>query len=291
MGGADGGGPEPLPVRHQRREALRLLPQPDGAQAVVHDDLRGHRPEPRAPLQGDGLRLVAGEDRGVHVDAPVPGVQRRAPAAGVAGGEDRRAADPRVHGDERQARDRVARRAGAVAPGPADRAADPARDRRAPAVPGQRGRRLSLDGARVGDLVRRRGAAHPSGDPDRIVAGRRALHPRRAVDRAASPRQPAADHDAPAPARSRQHRARGRARRGHDARRRLRGRYGPRRGRARRARRRPRHGRRDHAGRGVADRAVPLGRAADRGAGRAPQAVRLRRDRRREPAQPQERRP
>ena len=88
---------EPLPVRHQRRQAVRLLPQPDGAQAVVHDDLRGHRPEPRAPLQGDRLRLVAREDRGVHVDAAVPGVRGRAPAAGVAGGQGRRHPDPRVH--------------------------------------------------------------------------------------------------------------------------------------------------------------------------------------------------
>ena len=97
VGGPDRGGAQPLPVRHQRRQAVRHLPQPDGPQAVVHDDLRGHRPEPRAPLQGDGLRLVAGEDRGVHVDAPVPGVRGRAAAAGVAGGQGRRDADPRVH--------------------------------------------------------------------------------------------------------------------------------------------------------------------------------------------------
>ena len=154
------------------------LPQPDGAQAVVHDDLRGHRPQPRAPLQGDGLRLVAGEDRGVHVDAAVPGVQGRAAAAGVAGGQGRRDSDPRVHGAERQAGDRVDGRAGALEPGPGDRAADPARDRRAAAVPGQRGRRLPVDGAGFVDAVGWRGAADPAGDPDRLVAGRRALHPR-----------------------------------------------------------------------------------------------------------------
>ena len=105
-----GGAAGPLPLRHQRRPDLRLLPQPDGPQALVHDDLRGDRPQPRAPLQGDGLRLVAREDRGVHVGAAVPGVQGRAAAAGVAGGQGRRAADPRVHGAERQARARVARR-------------------------------------------------------------------------------------------------------------------------------------------------------------------------------------
>ena len=141
---------------------------------------------------------------------------------------------------ERQARDRVAGGAGALQPGPRDRAADPARDRRAAAVPGQRRRRLPVDGARVGDAVGRRGAADPAGDPDRLVAGRRALHPRRAVDRPAPARQRAADRDAGAAARPRQHRARGRARRGHDARRRLRGRHGPGRRRARRPRRRRR---------------------------------------------------
>ena len=75
----------------ERRPDLRHLPQPDGAQALLHDALRGHRPEPRAPLQGDRLRLVAREDRGVHDDAAVPGVQGRAAAAGVARGAGRRA--------------------------------------------------------------------------------------------------------------------------------------------------------------------------------------------------------
>ena len=69
----------------------------DRAQALVHDELRGHRPEPRAPLPGDRLRLGAREDRGVHDDAAVPGVQGRAAAARVARGEGRRDGDPRVH--------------------------------------------------------------------------------------------------------------------------------------------------------------------------------------------------
>ena len=64
-----GGAAGPVPVRHERRPDLRHLPQPDGAQALLHDELRGHRPQPRAALQGDRLRLVAGEDRGVHDDA------------------------------------------------------------------------------------------------------------------------------------------------------------------------------------------------------------------------------
>ena len=52
--------------------------------------------------QRDRLRLVAREDRGVHVGAAVPGLQGRAAAAGVAGGHGRRHGDPRVHRAERE---------------------------------------------------------------------------------------------------------------------------------------------------------------------------------------------
>ena len=50
--------------------------------------------------------------------------------------------DPRVHGDEREAVAGVGRRARAVGHRPGDRAADPARDRGAAALPRQRRRRL-----------------------------------------------------------------------------------------------------------------------------------------------------
>ena len=287
VGGPGGRPAEPLPLRHERGQAVRLVPQPDGAQAVVHDDLRGHRPEPRAPLSRDGQRLVAREDRGVHVGAAVPRVRRRAAAAGVAGGEGRRAGDPRVQRAQRQALDRVAGRARAVRPRPRDRAADPARDRRAAALPRQRGRRLPVDGPRIGHAVRRRGAADPARHADRLLAGRRALHPRRAVDRPAPARQRAPDRDAQAPARPRQHRPRRRARRGHDARGGLPGRHGAGRRRARRPRRRAGHGGGRHARPRVADRPVPLRRAQHRAAAQAPQAVGPRRDPGGDAAQPQ----
>ena len=122
---------------------------------------------------------------------------------------------------------------------------------------------LSMD-ARVGDAVGRRGAADPAGDADRLVAGGRALHPRRAVDRPAPARQRAPDRDAQAPARPRQHRARGRARRGDDARGRPPGRHGAGRRRARRARGRRGHRRGGHAGPGVADGPVPVRHAQHR---------------------------
>ena len=76
---------------------------------------------------------------------------------------------------------------------------------------------LSMDRA-AATLVGRRGAADQAGDADRIVAGRRPLHPRRAVDRAAPARQREADRDTGETAGPRQHRDRGRARRADDAR-------------------------------------------------------------------------
>ena len=57
----------------------------------------------------------------------------------------------------------------AVGDRPPRRAADPARDLRAPAVPRERRHRLPLDGPRGGDAVGRRGAADPAGDPDRLA--------------------------------------------------------------------------------------------------------------------------
>ena len=110
LAGPARGAAGPVPVRHGRRPDLRHVPQPDGAQALVHDHLRGHRPEPRAALQGDRLRLVAREDRGVHDDAAVPGVQGRPAAARVARGAGGGDGDPRVHGAERAALARVDRR-------------------------------------------------------------------------------------------------------------------------------------------------------------------------------------
>ena len=191
----------PLPQRHQRRPHRGLLPQPLRAQALVRDALRGHRPQPRAPLPRDRLRARAREDRGVHVAAAVPGVQGRAAEARVARGAGRRRRHPRAHRAERQARAAVAGRRAALGDRAPHRAADPARDRRAPALPGQRRHRLPVDGPRGGDAVGRRGAAHPAGHADRLGARRRALRARRAVDRPAPARQLEAHRHARAPAR------------------------------------------------------------------------------------------
>ena len=69
-----------VPVRDERRAGAGHLPQPLRAPALLRDALRGDRQEPRAPLPRDRLGVDAGEDRGVHVAARLPGVRRRAAA-------------------------------------------------------------------------------------------------------------------------------------------------------------------------------------------------------------------
>ena len=86
---------------------------------------------------------------------------------------------------------------------------------------------LQLDRAAL-DALGRRGAAAAARDPDRLAAGRRPLHPRRALDRAPPARQRPPDPNTRAAARHRQHGARRRARRADDARFGPPGRHGPR---------------------------------------------------------------
>ena len=259
LGGAARGAARRVPVRDQRRAGAGHLSQPLRAPALLRDAAsrgssrtcsaatarptrsgraRRSRSTCRCgacPVCG-GARLRAGVPRGARRRDADRGLLRAvgAPGAGVAGGG-------------RALRDR-----------PARRAADPARDLRAAALPGERRHRLPVDGPGGGDAVRRGGAAHPPGHADRLLAGRRAVHPRRALDRAAPARQLQADRHARAAARPRQHGDRRRARRADDAR----GRpsRGPRArgGRARRADRGAGDRRGGPAGGGVADRPVPV---------------------------------
>ena len=67
-----------------------------------------------------------------------------------------------------------------------------ARDHRAAGVPERGGAGLSLAGPLGGDALRRRGPADTAGDADRLAPARSAVCARRALDRAASARQPAA---------------------------------------------------------------------------------------------------
>ena len=225
--------------------------------------------------QRDRLRPRAREDRGVHVAAAVPGVQGRAAEARVARGAGRRRRHPRAHLAERQARAAVAGRRAALGDRAPHRAADRARDRRAPALPGQRRHRLPVDGSRGGDAVGRRGAAHPAGHADRLGARRRPLRARRAVDRPAPARQLQAHRDPRAPARAGQHGPRRRARRADDARGRPPRRPRPGRRRARRADHRRGHRGAGREGQGVAHGPVPGRHAHDPRAREAAHAGRL----------------
>ena len=123
---------------------------------------------------------------------------------------------------------------GAHRPAEDDRRAGAQGDQRPAAVPGRRRPGLPVAGPRRRHPVRRRGAAHPAGHPDRLRPGRRALRAGRAVDRPAPARQPPADRDAGPAEEPGQHADRGRARRGHHPHRRLDRRHRPGRRRARR---------------------------------------------------------
>ena len=70
-----------------------------------------------------------------------------------------------------------------------DRRPDPQGSARASALPRRRRTRLPHARPRGRIAVGRRSAAHSAGDADRIAPRRRAVHPRRAVDRTASARQ------------------------------------------------------------------------------------------------------
>ncbi len=134
---------------------------------------------------------------------------------------------------------------GARAP---DRRPAAARDPRAPRLPLGCRRRLPHARPRRRHALGRRGAAHPARDADRLASSACSTcstSPRSACTSATT--APLIE-TLETPARPRQHGRRGRARRGHDARRRLPHRRGPGRRRARRADRRG-----GHPGRGCAD--------------------------------------
>ena len=243
VGGSARPGAGLLPVRDERRPRAGHVSQPVRPPALVRHQLRRDHPEPPAALSRDRVGAGAREDRGVHDAAPLPGLQGRPAAARVARRARQRDRHPRLHGAVGLASAGMGGRARAFRARHADLAPGAAGNRGAAAIPGQRRRRVSLDEPCGGHAVRWRGAADPAGHPDRLVVGGRALHPGRAVDRAAPARQQSADRHAGAASRPRQHRAGGRTRRGHDAGGRSPGRHGPGRRRARRLRRGAGHGR------------------------------------------------
>ena len=92
VGRPDGRAAGPLPPRHERRQALRPVPEPDGPAALVHDGVRGNRRVAPAALSRDRLGAAARADRGVHELPALRDLQRRPPQARGARGHRRRRA-------------------------------------------------------------------------------------------------------------------------------------------------------------------------------------------------------
>ena len=231
------GGARPVPVRDRRRALEISYRNRYGRRRSYATRFEGIVPNLAAPLPRDRLRVLAREDRGVHVAAACPACDGARLRAGVARGARR--------GDARSRSSRAlsARRAlewlEEVELSETDRHV-------ARLILREISERLRfLENVGIGYLSMDRAAATLSGgEAQRIrlatqigssLVGR-AVHPRRAVDRAAPARQREADRDARAPARPRQHGDRRRARRADDARRRPPRRPGSGCGRARRAR-------------------------------------------------------
>ena len=194
LAGPDRRAAGPLPVRHQGRADLRPVPQPDGPAALVHAQLRGDRPEPRSGATARPTRRSsASGSRSTCRFRPCPacnGARLKPEVLAVTVG------GLNIHEFTKMSVTRslaLPRRARADRGRAADRRADRQGDPRAADLPRRRRRRLPEPRPRVGDALGRRGAAPPAGDADRLAARRRALHPRRAVDRAAPARQRPAD--------------------------------------------------------------------------------------------------
>ena len=257
LGRPAGGGPARAAVGQRRGERRVPLLRRARRQHAAQPSVGGHPAQPRAALPRDRVVHGARGTRQVPRHAQLrrlrrqppqprgaPRVRRRAHAAAARRAADR--ADLAVL--RRPARRGLARR---------DRGPARARDRRPPDLPRGRGPRLPVARPQRRDALGRRGAAHPARKPDRLGAGRRDVHPRRALDRPAPARQPAPARHAHPAARPRQHRARGRARRGRDPPGRPRRGPRPRGRRPRRAHRRAGHAGRDRGGARLADGPVP----------------------------------
>ena len=252
-------------------DALRLPHRPD---PHLRGRLRGGHPQPRAPLPRDRVGVGQAGDRAADDAEAVPRLRRQAAQAGVPRRHRRRDEHHGLHRSHRGRRRCAAPRACASA---SARCRSPGRAFKE--IRERLGflRDVGLDylepRSRLGVALRRREPAHPAGDPDRQQADGRALHPRRAVDRAPPAGQSQAarhPHHSPRPG---QHPDRRGARRGDDPRRRLHRRHrsgsrgaGRRGDRRRDPRRRPRVPAQPH-------RPVPPRRAQDSRPGGAPARV------------------
>ena len=241
-------------------EEIEFAYQRGHHRAEYSKTFEGVRPMARSPLQGDRVRRRARVPRGLHEHAPVPDLRRRAAQEGKPVRALQQQIDFGSDRDVDQAGARVLRRAQAERAGSRNRTAHSERNSRAPQFSRRRRPRVPHPRSPVRQSLRRRGPAHPSRHPNRLEPRRRALHPRRAVDRTPSARQSAPARHPQAPQGTRQHRAGGRARSRDHARSRSSDRHGPRRRHSRRLHRLAGHARRGHARRQLAHRQISFGR-------------------------------
>ena len=194
--------------RPRRQEALLARPERQGPRPATrnrygrersyYDRLRGRRPVRQAPARRDRVRR-----RAASATRATCARCRARPARAPGSSPSRSPSPSAARTSPRSARCRSTRRADFLR----RRSSFTAREKQIAERVSRRSTRgcgflldvgldyLSLDRP-AGTLVRRRGAAHPAGHPDRLRPGRRALRPRRAVDRPAPARQPPADRDA-----------------------------------------------------------------------------------------------
>ena len=165
-------GPETAALRGRDQAGPSQVPQPVRTPAVLPHHLRGHRPVAAAPPHRGRVGVPAGQPRGLPAGGALPGVRRGPAPTPVAGRHRRGLLDLRpvlpVHlqGGRGGGRPRPLR------PRPPDRRPGLPRGPRADAVPARRRARLPDPGPVGGHPVRGRGAADPTGQPDRQRPGR-----------------------------------------------------------------------------------------------------------------------
>ena len=225
LAAAAGRDPRDRPARQRQGGDQPGLRGRERQQVPAQARLRGHHPEPGAPLPRDGIRGGARGTVQVHQRAPLPRMRRRAPEPLRPQRVRGRPPAARNRGDADRQLPRLLPRLEAARLARRDRDQDRQGNRRATELPGRRRPRLPHPRAQGRQPVGRRGATHPPGVADRCRPGRGDVRARRTQHRPAPARQRAPARYPHPPARPGQHGDRRRTRRGRDPPGRPRGRH------------------------------------------------------------------